>query len=458
MINISNINNIIWKDIKISVLGAGKSGLAATKLALSLGAKVLISENDDFIDITTTPHLELETGGHSNKILNSDIIIISPGISDKIDIVQKGKELQIPIVSEIEFSSWFTTSPILAITGSNGKTTTSSLLYEMVKNAGYHVMLGGNIGVPFSENVFSERESGQLNTVHILELSSFQLEHIKLFTPNISCILNISPDHMDRYDSMNDYLDAKLNIAKNLVTPAWLVYNAADAALETSLRDRHRTQLFSRLPNQQVNYHVNGKKVYSGSNENPEILFYMDETKLKGPHNIENIIAAATMANLFGIKNSHISNAIKDFKVLAHRMESVECPLPLHFINDSKATNIASTIAAISSFDNITLILGGKDKGKSDFSELLESMKGRVKKIICYGDAAESIHSHISSHGNSHIVYNFDDAVLKSVEVSEDNSTILLSPACTSLDQFDNYEIRGDRFREVINSLVKINE
>ena len=458
MIDISNINNVVWENTKVSVLGAGKSGLAATNLALSVGAHVLISERDDSINITSALNLELETGEHSDKILDSDIIIISPGISDKIDIVQKGKKLQIPIVSEIEFSSWFTTSPILAITGSNGKTTTTSLLHKMVKNAGHNAMLGGNIGIPFSQNVCTERELAQSNTVHILELSSFQLEHIELFSPNISCILNISPDHMNRYDSMEDYLDAKLNIAKNLVTPAWLVYNAADPALETSLRDRHRTQLFSRLTNQQVNYHVNGEKVYCGGTDNPETLFYMDETVLRGPHNIENIIAAATMANLFGIDDSHIGDAIRNFKALEHRMEPIESPLPLHFINDSKATNIASTMAAINSFENITLILGGKDKGETDFSELLESMNGRVNHIICYGDAAENIYSHISSHGNSYAIYNFADAIMKAVEVSENNTTILLSPACASFDQFDNYEMRGHRFKELVNSLREINE
>jgi len=458
MIDISNIKNIDWSNTKVSVLGAGKSGIAATNLALSIGAHVLMSEHGDSVNIPTTRNLDVETGGHSDKVLDADVIIISPGISDKIDVVQKCTKLKIPIVSEIEFSSWFTTSPILAITGSNGKTTTTSLLHEMVKNAGHNAMLGGNIGIPFSQNVYEERDSAQKNTVHILELSSFQLEHIELFSPHISCILNISPDHMNRYDSTNDYLKAKLNIAKNLVTPAWLVYNAADPALETSLRDRHRTQLFSRLTNQQVNYHVNGKKVYSGSSENPEILFYMDETALRGPHNIENIIAAATMANLFGINDSHISSAIKNFKTLEHRMEQVPSPLPLIFINDSKATNIASTIAAIKSFENITLILGGKDKSDTDFSELLESMKGSVNHIICYGDAAESIHSHISSHGNSHIVYNFEDAVIKSVEVSENDTTILLSPACASFDQFDNYEIRGNRFKELVNSLGELNE
>jgi len=458
MIDISNINNVEWENTKISVLGAGRSGLSATNLALSVGAHVLISEYGDSINITTTQNLNIETGGHSEKILDSDIIIISPGVSDKIDIVQKCKELQILIVSEIEFSSWFTTSPILAITGSNGKTTATSLLYKMVANAGYNAMLGGNIGIPFSQNVCTERDLGQKNTVHILELSSFQLEHIELFSPNISCILNISPDHMNRYDSMDDYLDAKLNIAKNLVTPAWLVYNAADSALETSLRDRHRTQLFSRLTNQQVNYHVNGEKVYYGSTEDPKILFYMDETILRGAHNIENIIAAATMANLFGIDDSHIGHAIKNFKALDHRMELVESPLPIRFINDSKATNIASAMAAINSFENITLILGGQDKGETDFSELLESMKGRVNHIICYGDAGESIHAHILNHGNSYTIYDFAAAIMKAVEVSENNATILLSPACASFDQFDDYEMRGNRFKELVNSLGEIHE
>lgn len=453
MIDILNINNVEWGNAKISVLGAGKSGLSVTKLALSIGAHVLISEYGDSINITNTQNLELETGGHSDKLLNSDLIIISPGISDKIEIVQKCKSLQIPIVSEIEFSSWFTSDPILAITGSNGKTTTTSLLHKIIQNAGYNAILGGNIGIPFSQNVYAELLSSQPNTVHILELSSFQLEHIVHFSPHISCILNISPDHMNRYDTMDDYLDAKLNIAKNLVTPAWLVYNAADPALETSLRDRHRTQLFSRLTDQQVNYHVNGEKIFTGSSKNPQVLFYYDETELRGPHNIENIIAASTMANLFGVDDNKISQTIKAFKALEHRMEPVESPLPIHFINDSKATNIASTMAAINSFENITLILGGQDKGKTNFSELLESLQDRVNHIICYGDAGGSIHIHISSHGNSQVIYDFSDAIIKAVEVSESGATILLSPACASFDQFSNYEERGIKFKQLVQSL-----
>ena len=230
MIDISNINNVNWENTKISVLGAGKSGIAATRLALSMGAHVLISEYGDSINITTTQCLELETGGHSNKVLESDVIIISPGISDKIDIVLKCKELQIPIVSEIEFSSWFTTSPILAITGSNGKTTTTSLLFKMVENAGHNAMLGGNIGIPFSQNVFTERDLGQINTVHILELSSFQLENTLSFKPKIACILNLSEDHLDRYKNIDSYYKAKIKIAKNLDKNCFLLYNKKDSS------------------------------------------------------------------------------------------------------------------------------------------------------------------------------------------------------------------------------------
>jgi len=458
MIDISNIKNIDWSNTTISVLGAGKSGISATNLALSIGAKVLISEISNHIEIDQVDGLKIETGRHSNEILNSELVIISPGISDNIEIVQKCKTLQIPIISEIEFSSWFTTSPILAITGSNGKTTTTSLLHKMIEKAGYNAMLGGNIGIPFSQNVYIERKSSQLDTVHILELSSFQLEHIIHFTPHISCILNISPDHLNRYDSMDDYLDAKLNIAKNLVTPAWLVYNAADPVLETSLRDRHRTRLFSRLTDQQVNYHANGEKIFTGSSGNPQVLFYYDETNLIGLHNIENIIAASTIANLFGVDDYKISQSIKAFKALEHRMEPLESPLPLQFINDSKATNIASTMAAINSFKNITLILGGQDKGETDFSELLESMKGRVNHVICYGNAGENINKHILRHGDSHVIFKFADAIMKGVEVSENGSTILLSPACASFDQFSNFKERGTRFKELVQSLGTLHE
>ena len=202
-------------------------------------------------------------------------------------------------------------------------------------------------------------------------------------------ILNISPDHMDRYIAQKDYLKAKLNIAKNLVPPAWLVYNADDSVLKTSLRDKHRTQLFSLSTNQRVKYQVENNKLFFNKNNKKTILFRLDELSLMGNHNLENIIAAATAANLFGIKNDIIKKQIIDFEQLEHRMEIVKSPFPIKFINDSKATNIASTIAAIKSFKNITLILGGQDKGNTDFAEISKFLKNRVNQIISYGKSGQ---------------------------------------------------------------------
>ena len=447
MIDFKKINKVKWNNTKIAILGAGKSGYSASKLALSLGAKVLISDNK-CTNLIKTKNLEIENGGHTKKILDSDLIIKSPGIPDKIQIINESKKLNIPLVSEIEFSSWFTNSPILAITGSNGKTTTTSLLHQIVKSAGYNAMIGGNIGVPFAKNVLNEKQFKLQNVVHVLELSSFQLENIKLFKPLISMILNISPDHMDRYESQKDYLKAKLNIAKNLVPPAWLVFNADDSVLKTSLRDRHRTQFFSLSSNQQVKYQVENNKVFFNKNNKKTILFRLDELSLMGNHNLENIIAAATAANLFGIKNDIIKNKIIDFQQLEHRMEIVKSPFPLEFINDSKATNIASTIAAIKSFKNITLILGGQDKGNTDFAEISKFLKNRVNQIISYGKSGQKICKQLEEFVPITFIRDFSDAINKSIEISKQHSTILLSPGCSSFDQFSSYEKRGDCFKK----------
>ncbi len=449
MIDIKHINTINWSQQKVAVLGAGKSGIASAKLAESIGASVLLSDNGQ-VEISNLDNIEVESGGHSIKVLECDLLVISPGISDKISIVKSCIEKQIPVVSEIEFASWFTTSPILAITGSNGKTTATTLLHHIVKNSGYTSLLGGNIGIPFSENVKNEKENNLQNVVHVLELSSFQLEHIHHFSPLISCILNISPDHLNRYDSMDDYIKAKLNIAKNLVAPAWLVYNADDSVLDTSLRDRHRTQLFSRLTDQQVHYQVNSEKVYS---QNSTPLFFFDETELQGPHNIENILAVSTMANLFGIEDEQISQSIKAFKTISHRMEVVNSSFNFKIINDSKATNIAAAKAAIESFDNITLILGGEDKGQSDFSELINSIQKHVNQIVCYGKSGEYITKSLQKIGDVSFTYNFVDAVTTAIEKTNDEHTLLFSPACASFDQFASYEERGDEFKKIIAQL-----
>ena len=273
MIDIHNISNIDWINQKISILGAGRSGIGAGKLAQHVGASVFISDFSTTNSISNNlQSFDYELGGHSDKVLDADLLIISPGIPDTIPIVQSYLELGGIVVSEIEFASWFTDEPILAITGSNGKTTTTHLLNNMCKNGGYNSLIGGNVGIPFSENVLNQIHNPIENTVHILEVSSFQLEHIYHFTPNIASVLNISPDHMDRYDDIHDYAQTKLNIAKNLKESGWLIINEDDLLLQSFVKGKERTINFSLSASNQTLYHLNSTKVYD---ENENVLFYL---------------------------------------------------------------------------------------------------------------------------------------------------------------------------------------
>ena len=244
--DISNIKNTNWNQTRIGILGAGKSGIAAAKLGKHAGADVFISDSNHTPEILKKlAQFNFESGGHTSKVLESDLLVISPGISNQTPIVNKSREKNIPIVSEIEFASWFTVSPILALTGSNGKTTTVNLLHEMCLSAGKNSLLGGNVGIPFSENVLWEINSNLSDSpVHVLEISSFQLEHIKSFSPTIAGILNVSEDHMDRYDKLEDYAREKLKIGKNITNSGWLIYNADDLILCQSLIDTKRVKIF----------------------------------------------------------------------------------------------------------------------------------------------------------------------------------------------------------------------
>ena len=275
MIDIKHINQQNWQNVCIGILGGGKSGIAAARLAAHIGAEVFISEVQD------TPHIKNnlsafnhETGGHSDAILNTDLMVISPGISDEIPIVQRAGEKGIHIVSEIEFASWFTSSPILALTGSNGKTTTVNLLHDMCLSDGKNSLLGGNVGIPFSENVLWELTSKvETEPVHVLELSSFQLEHIIHFSPDVAAVLNISEDHMDRYPSINAYAEEKLKIGQKIKENGWIVFNADDPCLNTALQGKDRTRAFSVVNPELSTFKLNASKVYTGKSENPDILF-----------------------------------------------------------------------------------------------------------------------------------------------------------------------------------------
>ncbi len=452
MINLKEISNINWKTQKISILGAGKSGISAGKLAQYLGANVFISDVSNSIEIKQNIQaFEFELDKHSDRVLEADVLIISPGIPDSIPIVQKFVNQGGIVISEIEFASWFTNDPILAITGSNGKTTTTHLLNNMCINEGYNSFIGGNVGIPFSENVLKQLKEPKENSVHILELSSFQLEHILHFSPQIAAVLNISPDHMDRYENLESYAKTKLNIAKNLKESGWLVINEDDLLLLSLVKGKERTEFFSLSASNQTLYHLNSTKVY---NQNDTVLFYLENCPLVGKHNIQNILASSTIATLFGVSDNAISKAIQEFIPIPHRLEFIEEINGVIYYNDSKATNIAASKVAIESFENnIILILGGQDKGESDFTELKSAMKDRVKAIICYGQTGKNIYNQLSSDFTCEYFQNFSDGFSQSKNIAENGDIVLLSPACASFDQFNNYEERGQAFTDLIHAL-----
>jgi len=455
MIDLNNISQNNWANTRISILGAGKSGIAAGALGAHVGADIFISERSDSPEmIENIGNFKHEVGGHSNSVLDADILIKSPGIPNNVSIIKECENQGIPIVSEIEFASWFTSSPILALTGSNGKTTTVNLLHEMCISDGRTSLLGGNVGMPFSENVLWEIKSEIKTSIHVLELSSFQLEHIISFSPTIAGILNISADHLDRYADINAYATEKLKLADHIQESGWLVYNADDPILAESLMNNTRSVVFSLKQNEKCHFKLNATKVFSGDVDNPDILFNFEDTKLKGFHNLQNILAAATMAHSFGISREAIHNTIINFTPIPHRLEWVGNINNVDYFNDSKATNIAAARAAIESFDNnLILILGGQDKGTTDFRQLIPVMNGRVKAVITYGEAGSEIKNQLNAEFEPIYCALFNEAVNLAHEQSNSGDTVLLSPACASFDQFSNYEERGDTFTRTFTQL-----
>ena len=448
MINLNNIDNVNWGNTKIAILGAGISGIGAAKLAMHFKAQILLSDvQKTNLDILENDKFQYESSGHSNRILESDLIIKSPGIPNEINIIKRSQEKNIPIVSEIEFASWFSNSDIIAITGSNGKTTTVNLVFEIFKKFTKNILLGGNIGTSYSENVLHEIKSKK-KFIHILEVSSYQAEHLYHFSPKISCILNISEDHMDRYQNIDQYISAKLNISKNLTAKTKLIYNYDDKKLSRKITPKNNIISFSANKKNIIKYNSNGtlelqKKKYRFS------------TSLIGMHNFYNILAAIEIAKLYKIDLMDIVKTIKDFRPLPHRIEFIGSYNGVQYINDSKSTTIASTIAAIECLNNIVLILGGKEKGTINKIELLKCINHpNVASVIIYGDVGLILKNKLAdydlSNNSIEFCYSFKEAVNKSIDLSFPNSSILLSPGFSSFDQFNNYKDRGNAFKKII--------
>ena len=438
------------------ILGGGESGVGAALLGKKQGFRVFLSDKGklkaEYREKLSDNGIEFEEEKHSeSKILNADIVVKSPGIPGKAEIILKLKEKHIPIVSEIEFASRYTNAKIIAITGSNGKTTTTSLIHHILTQAGLNVGLGGNIGKSFAELVVNDTYD-----YYVLEISSFQLDDVVSFKPYIAILLNITPDHLDQYDyKLELYARSKFKITENQSHEDYFVYNFDDSNILELIKDINTKA-------QKVPYSMS-TKLNDGTYEEDEnvILNFPDRFELpvsqfalRGKHNVSNTMAAATAANILKIRKETIKRSLYDFKAVEHRLESILKIGGIEFINDSKATNVNATYYALESMNMPTVwIVGGTDKG-NDYSELIPLVKKKVKAIVCLGlDNSKILAAFDGLVDNIVETNSMQDAVRTAYMFGRKGDTVLLSPACASFDLFKNYEDRGNQFKQEVKSL-----
>tara|TARA_B100000686_G_scaffold355248_1_gene471559 strand:+ start:17444 stop:18829 length:1386 start_codon:yes stop_codon:yes gene_type:complete len=452
-----NINNKF-----ISVIGAGLSGSAAAKLAHFNGAKVFVSDPSTNHDINMRAEelfkigISIEIGRQSDLIYEADLWIVSPGVAKDSSIILNAKRKNISIISEIEFASWFTKSPIIAVTGSNGKTTTVSVLVEMCQTEDMHGIIAGNIGIPFSSSVLNELQYPEPKTVFILEISSFQMEFIKYFHPHVSVYTNISPDHLDRHRTMDEYIAMKMRMVKNQTKSDFIVYNYDDPIITESLKNHPSTKIPFSTNREDMTFRLQPNGI-CGPKLSP--LIKADDVIIPGRHNLSNILAASTAAHIMGISEKQIAKAIGSFRGVEHRMEYVLKINDVQYINDSKATNLDAVIVSIKSFIKpIVLILGGQNKG-ADFRLLLPHIKSsHVRVIISYGESGGEIVTALGDAVRSVQVTSLKSAVTTAQTLAIPGDIVLLSPGCASFDQFENFEKRGTQFKTWVKRLKKIND
>jgi len=444
---------------RVLVVGLGKSGVASALFLKSRGARVTVSDTKtpdqlkEEIPRLLDEGITIEAGGHGDRTFqNQDLIVVSPGVPvDAAPLVQ-ARALGEKVIGEVELAAQFFPGSIVAITGSNGKTTTTTLAGEVVKNGGFPTVVGGNIGTP----AISLVEDASEDTIAVLEVSSFQLETIETFRPHIAIVLNVTPDHLDRHRTFTAYADAKARIFENQKSNDFAVLNADDPSC-VGMATRTKAPLFWFSRKKEVNqgaYVRDGFVLFRDAGGQREIM-QISEIPLKGSHNVENVLAAVCVGVLSDVEPRRISKAVREFRAVEHRLEHVASIGGVEYYNDSKATNVDATIKALESFPaNIHLILGGKDKG-SDYSVMNELLRQRVKRVYTIGAAAAKIESQIK--GAAEIVHTetLDNAIRRAADAAQPGDIVLLAPACASFDQFRNYEHRGKAFKEVVRSLAE---
>lgn len=441
----------------LAILGCGESGTGAAILAASLGYKVFVSDQGtikpEYLSVLQSDQIEVEQGGHSmDKILKAEMVVKSPGIPDKAPVVKQVKAAGIPVVDEIEFAfNHLGNSKVIAITGTNGKTTTTLLTHHLLKTAGFNVALAGNVGESLALKV-----AGGKHDWYVVEISSFQLDGTLNFKPHVGILTNITPDHLDRYEyRMEHYIDSKFRLVKNMGAGDHFIYYGGDPVVGSAIKNRtiapqqyavqlQRADAAVYAEGTQMNFAIAGKK----------LTIRQEETTLKGPHNLINTMCAVTAALLAGVEEKSIRDGLRTFKNAPHRLESVGTIKGVEFVNDSKATNVDSVVYALGSFDQpLIWVAGGVDKG-NDYNLIKQAVSAKVKTLICLGADNKKLFEAFTGVVPKILETNDVKQLVKmALEQAEKGDVVLLSPACASFDLFKNYEDRGNQFRSAVLKL-----
>ena len=463
------------KNKRVLVVGLGRSGAASAIFLQEHGAKVIVSDSKSEAQLQgDVPALldrgiSIEAGRHGERTFrDQDLIVVSPGVPSDQPQLQHARSLGIPVIGEVELAFRFLQGKVLAITGSNGKTTTTSLVGEILAKSGKKTLVGGNIGTP----VISLAGQSTPDSLVVLEISSFQLESIQQFRPWIAAILNITPDHLDRHHTFEAYVDAKARIfenqragraeenqhaGENQQAGDFAILNADDPTC-VGLKDRVKAPLlwFSRKQRVESGAFVSGDQIVFRHNGQEQAVLSRSDIDLKGDHNLENVLAAVCMTMVAGCTPQQVRQGVKEFRAVEHRLELVSTINGVTFYNDSKATNVDATVKALESFPgNIHVILGGKDKG-SDYTVLNPLLRERVKRVYLIGAASDKIASQVQNATAVIRSSILERAVRQAFDAAQPGDVVLLAPACASFDQFENYEHRGRVFKELVRSLTPV--
>ena len=448
-----------------TVLGAGRSGIAIAKLLKRRGAKVFLSESLPvdklkYFDekILKDEDIEYETGGHSEKVFENDVIIKSPGIPMDSVVIKNAFEKGKKVFGEIEAASWFCECPIIAVTGTNGKTTTTVLTGEIFKQAGYDTKVCGNVGLAFAEVIDDLSD----DSIVVLEVSSYQLLSTETFKPKVAMFLNLTPDHISWHKSIENYLEAKLKINVNQKDNDMFIYNYDDEIIRNKskqfngIKAAFTIQSKSELEDVQIGSYLDQNKIYyfDKTNDYHVNIMNANDIQIKGMHNVCNSLATIIAAKSFCIRNEIIERTLKNFKGVEHRIEFVKQVNGIDFYNDSKATNIDSMSVAIKSFDKKVVLIMGGEKADNDIEHVKDLIFQNVKNIIAIGESKQQIERDLSSVVSVELAGGLEEAVKLAFNKGKEGDIVLFSPAYKSFDMFDNFEHRGNEFKRIVNQLI----